>query len=378
MNQITSLAVGIAGMMSFASLSMAVYVVDGGTADKSMGFTGPAGSTGDILWLNRFPVVDSENTIHTISVAYGCQGTGVPNGTPVTILLYEDLNGGSTRDAVLRAAVDGTVQDMGTDTFVSYSVPPTAVRGFLLVGVVLRNQQQGWYPAALDFTEPIFPNTSYAGFLSPGGSMNINDLSSIRSTNYGTIEGFGRPGNWLVRAFGTATTTSPIGVGAASPSSVHVGEGTLLTVTAYPGQNPSSTGMAVIADLSNIGGPASQPLFDDGTHGDVTAGDNVFSVQTTVLSGAAPQEVVTFTVQDSQSRASTGSLVIGIIGCGSADFDCDGDLGTDADIESFFACLAGNCPPPPCNGTADFNGDGDIGTDADIESFFRVLAGGSC
>jgi hypothetical protein len=60
----------------------------------------------------------------------------------------------------------------------------------------------------------------------------------------------------------------------------------------------------------------------------------------------------------------------------SADFNNDGDTGTDADIEAYFACLAGNC----CDtcGSADFNGDGDVGTDADIESFFRVLAGGSC
>jgi hypothetical protein len=65
-------------------------------------------------------------------------------------------------------------------------------------------------------------------------------------------------------------------------------------------------------------------------------------------------------------------------GCGSADFDCDGDIGTDADIEAFFACLAGACPPAPCASSADFNGDGDIGTDADIEAFFRVLAGGPC
>ena len=64
--------------------------------------------------------------------------------------------------------------------------------------------------------------------------------------------------------------------------------------------------------------------------------------------------------------------------CGSADFNCDGDTGTDADIEAFFACLAGNCPAPPCTSTADFNGDGDVGTDADIEAFFRVLAGGTC
>ena len=58
--------------------------------------------------------------------------------------------------------------------------------------------------------------------------------------------------------------------------------------------------------------------------------------------------------------------------CGSADIDCDGDTGTDADIEGFFAALATG------GASADFNRDGDIGTDADIESFFRVLAGGPC
>jgi hypothetical protein len=64
--------------------------------------------------------------------------------------------------------------------------------------------------------------------------------------------------------------------------------------------------------------------------------------------------------------------------CGTADFNCDGAVGTDADIESFFACISGTCPPPPCCNNADFNGDGAIGTDADIEAFFRVLGGGTC
>jgi hypothetical protein len=60
--------------------------------------------------------------------------------------------------------------------------------------------------------------------------------------------------------------------------------------------------------------------------------------------------------------------------CGNQDFNGDGDFGTDADIEAFFACLGGSCWP----GGSDFNGDGDSGTDADIEAFFRVLGGGSC
>jgi hypothetical protein len=70
-----------------------------------------------------------------------------------------------------------------------------------------------------------------------------------------------------------------------------------------------------------------------------------------------------------------GARIIATVVC-SADFDHDGDTGTDADIEAFFRCLAGNC----CAGcgTADFDNDGDTGTDADIEAFFRVLAGGAC
>jgi len=59
-----------------------------------------------------------------------------------------------------------------------------------------------------------------------------------------------------------------------------------------------------------------------------------------------------------------------------ADFNGDGDVGTDLDIEAFFACLGGDCCAT-C-GSADFDGDGDTGTDLDIEAFFRVLGGGGC
>ncbi|HYE61509.1 MAG TPA: hypothetical protein VD997_05905 [Phycisphaerales bacterium] len=62
--------------------------------------------------------------------------------------------------------------------------------------------------------------------------------------------------------------------------------------------------------------------------------------------------------------------------CGTADYNQDGDIGTDQDIEAFFACIGGNCCPT-CQ-SADFNGDGDTATDQDIESFFRVLGGGPC
>jgi subtilisin-like proprotein convertase family protein len=62
--------------------------------------------------------------------------------------------------------------------------------------------------------------------------------------------------------------------------------------------------------------------------------------------------------------------------CASADYNGDGDNGTDQDILDFFACLEGDCcptcPPP------DIDGDGDVGTDADIAAFFRAFSGGGC
>ncbi len=73
---------------------------------------------------------------------------------------------------------------------------------------------------------------------------------------------------------------------------------------------------------------------------------------------------------------SLDGFIIDLGPCGTADFDHDGATGTDADIEAFFSCLAGNCCPT-CD-SADFNNDGDTGTDLDIEAFFRVLAGGNC
>jgi hypothetical protein len=71
---------------------------------------------------------------------------------------------------------------------------------------------------------------------------------------------------------------------------------------------------------------------------------------------------------------STATIRIGQ--CSGPDFNHDGNPGTDADIEAFFACLAGSCCAS-CD-SADIDADGDTGTDADIEAFFRVLAGGTC
>lgn len=93
--------------------------------------------------------------------------------------------------------------------------------------------------------------------------------------------------------------------GAANPSTVTEGQFTLLTATVTP--TPSSTGISVNADLSSVGGLLSQSLFDDGTNGDVTAGDNVFSWSAWVATGTSPGvKSLPISVSDAQgNNAST-------------------------------------------------------------------------
>jgi hypothetical protein len=126
------------------------------------------------------------------------------------------------------------------------------------------------------------------------------------------------------------------------------------------------------ASVAGAGVTVNRVTWTDPTH--VTLN---LSVAPGALSGP---RAITITNPDGQAASSAaGLLTINPAShCGSADFNCDGDVGTDADIEAFFACIAGNCPAPPCTSTADFNADGDSGTDADIEAFFRVIAGGAC
>jgi predicted extracellular nuclease len=120
--------------------------------------------------------------------------------------------------------------------------------------------------------------------------------------------------------FGTHTVSDgeamidPTGVGAATPASIAVGDQTLLTVAVTPGTNPTSTGLAVHADLGPIGGSASQAFFDDGTNGDATAGDNTFSFQATVGPVIAGDKVITATISDAEGRDASATIALTVQG----------------------------------------------------------------
>ncbi len=112
-------------------------------------------------------------------------------------------------------------------------------------------------------------------------------------------------------------STNPTGVGNANPSSVSPGGTTLLTVAVTPGTSPTSLTHTVTANLTAIGGSASQTFSDDGlTNGDATAGDNIFSYNATVgnaTTGGVKNLPVTINETSPLSRTGSTSISLTVL-----------------------------------------------------------------
>jgi uncharacterized protein len=151
-----------------------------------------------------------------------------------------------------------------------------------------------------------------------------NTTAAIRSTNgcgetdsndFDFSTGAPNPRNTASPVLPCGGSANPAGTGAANPNPVVQGNSTLLTVAVIPGSNPTSTGIAVIGDLTAIGGSSMQTFFDDGTNGDATAGDHIFSFLATVPGITAPElKVMPITITDAQSRTGTASISLSVQG----------------------------------------------------------------
>lgn len=117
-----------------------------------------------------------------------------------------------------------------------------------------------------------------------------------------------------------------------------------------------------------------------GGGGAITAGvpqqirPGVFEVLLTALGTSLQPDQFELTVQDGSRRVILMPRISVRQWQCPADFNGDGDMGTDADVEAMFGCIGGHCCALCLD--SDINGDGDSGTDQDIEAFFIALGGG--
>ena len=111
------------------------------------------------------------------------------------------------------------------------------------------------------------------------------------------------------------TPTPPTISATATPPTVNNGATVLIRATVIPGSNPASTGLEVLVDASTIGAVTLVQLVDDGTNGDQTAGDLVFSRNVSVaVATPAGTKSIPVGVADAQGRSASAflSLVVNV------------------------------------------------------------------
>jgi predicted extracellular nuclease len=153
------------------------------------------------------------------------------------------------------------------------------------------------------------PSTTLADFRAANGCTDTDN----NNADFATAAAAPRNSASPVNPCGVVAPTPPSGTGAANPASVSAGDMSLLTVATTQGTNPSSAITSVVADLSTIGGASSQALFDDGSNGDATAGDGVYSFSATVAAGTASgAKTLPVTITDALARTGSASIALSV------------------------------------------------------------------
>ncbi len=179
------------------------YMIDDGTAEDGVGF-GTDDQNFEALWFNQFDVIPGQETIASVSIAWGSPVLEDDiNGTPVIIAIWSDPNGdGNPGDALLLGSTPGTIVNAGTDTFVTYpfSPPvtlPAGATSFFVGDETPMNNGPRHFHQGLDQNSILY-RQSWVAAMTTGGPVDINNIS--HNDFLGIVDDFGLPGNWLIRA----------------------------------------------------------------------------------------------------------------------------------------------------------------------------------
>ena len=188
-------------------------VVDDGVAENFIG------DSGQFIWLNRFTpaAADFPFQLDEVSVVFGT--TNVVAGDDVEILVYSDTDadGDPATGSALVGTCNDVVQTADGATFNVYTCPNVVLSGpgDVLIGVVNRYGSEGFddFPAALDQTASNMRSWA-ATYLA--GDVPANPTLP-GDEQWGTIDSFGFPGNWIIRGSGTTVAPDTLPIPTQSP-----------------------------------------------------------------------------------------------------------------------------------------------------------------
>ena len=117
------------------------------------------------------------------------------------------------------------------------------------------------------------------------------------------------------------------------------------TLTATVDDDNGLTSLTATVDLTNIGGSATQTLFDDATNGDVTAGDGIFTYNNVQVVGDLATQtgvVLTVSVTDGVNVAVTDTITVDILNADPVIANVEFQDTTDATITNALSKLLQN------------------------------------
>jgi hypothetical protein len=178
------------------------YQYDDGSSEQSVAF-GDGTQNFESLWFNQFAVIPGATSISCVQIAWGTPAFPQPiDGTPTTVAIWSDPNGdGDPSDAVLLGSVTGTMQNSNTDTFINYAFSPpvdvSAFSSFFVGDFTPAHPGTELFYESQD-TDDLAPNKSWVAANGDGSPVDINMIGN--NDFIGTIDSFGLPGNWMIRA----------------------------------------------------------------------------------------------------------------------------------------------------------------------------------
>lgn len=253
---------------------------------------------GNVIVTNGGTLGGSGNIGGTFSLLVGGKlAPGVPARGPLTPVLAT-LSVSNT--ATISGAVTMRIDRSGTSTNDRLAAPGIVINS----GATLTVTNAGSTNLVVGDTFALFSTPISGAFT----TLNLPSLPAL---------GLAWTNKLAVNGTIAVVATNLVAIAAANPPVVATNQAVLLTVSVTPAANPASTGIAVTANLATIGGSGAQVFYDDGTHGDAVAGDNVFSILINVAPNTAPSNLsLNASVSDAQGRSVAPKIALTVVASG--------------------------------------------------------------
>lgn len=273
------------------------------------GAGGNSGALYNVDFIELFNPTGSTITLTNYSVQYS-SATGITISAVTNLPVSITLAPGQYYLAAGAAGSNGTALPVTADApATSISFGATSGKVYLVNSQTkLSSACPATDPGIVDFVAYGAATTCAYGAAAPAPSTTTADIraNGCVANNSSSTEFFAATPSPHNATSTRAPCAVPAANGFATPATITQGDITLLTVSVRAATQPPSTGIAVRADLSAIGGSTTQALLDDGLNGDVTAGDNIFSYRTAVSTAGTYNLPATIT--DAQVRSASANI----------------------------------------------------------------------